>query len=209
MIMGSLRQKMLYHKDLLSADNKGELINERHKINEYNHYYREIKPGAANDWPEHLVFQYLEDNQEDFYSYWSKHFLLLVGQPKIDVNTYGGYNIGYNGVVYGDSYYRWCECPDCGWIGIEFDGRSDRLDCKQCSKCWRLQNYYVYIRKDGSIYAPDGLGNNRCEIHIDEWDHGCPRHGGNGDKEYNYDSPRLIEAYKRATQARFEYGESG
>ena len=30
-----------------------------------------------------------------------------------------------------DQGYWWCECPDCGAMGIEFEGRSDRLPCKQ------------------------------------------------------------------------------
>jgi len=30
-----------------------------------------------------------------------------------------------------DSHYLWCECPKCGKIGIEFDGRAERIDC-QC-----------------------------------------------------------------------------
>jgi hypothetical protein len=29
-----------------------------------------------------------------------------------------------------DHPYLWCECPSCGALGIEFDGRSDRLGCK-------------------------------------------------------------------------------
>jgi hypothetical protein len=31
----------------------------------------------------------------------------------------------------GDFGYCWCECPTCGCLGIEFDGRSDRLPCKR------------------------------------------------------------------------------
>jgi len=66
----------------------------------------------------------------------------------------------------GDSPYIFCECQDCGFVGIEFDGRSDRLNCKS--------------------------GKN-----------GCPTHGGNNDKGYNYDSERLIKAYKMARSYRF------
>jgi len=29
-----------------------------------------------------------------------------------------------------DAPYFWCECSDCGAIGIEYNGRSDRLPCK-------------------------------------------------------------------------------
>ena len=28
-----------------------------------------------------------------------------------------------------DEHYLWCECAQCGAIGIEFDGRSGRIDC--------------------------------------------------------------------------------
>ena len=30
-----------------------------------------------------------------------------------------------------DATYRWCECTQCGRFGIEFQGRSDRLPCKE------------------------------------------------------------------------------
>ena len=72
--------------------------------------------------------------------------------------------------------YHWCECPQCGQLGIQFDGRSDRLPCKE---------------------SYDGT------------EPGCTRTGGNRDKGYNYDSPRLIRAYTRAISARFEHGECG
>lgn len=32
----------------------------------------------------------------------------------------------------------------------------------------------------------------------------CPEADGNGDKDYNYDSPRLVQAYTKARQARFK-----
>lgn len=28
-----------------------------------------------------------------------------------------------------DNHYNWCECPKCGKLGIEFDGRAARLGC--------------------------------------------------------------------------------
>lgn len=64
-----------------------------------------------------------------------------------------------------DCSYYWCECHQCGALGIEFNGRSDRLKCKRA---------------------------------------GCA-YSGHGDKGYNYDSPRLIRAYRAARQARFEF----
>lgn len=35
-----------------------------------------------------------------------------------------------DGNIYGDSYYRFCQCPFCGSFGFEFDGRSSRIGCK-------------------------------------------------------------------------------
>ena len=30
-----------------------------------------------------------------------------------------------------DLHHVWCQCPDCGAFGIEFDARTDRLQCKK------------------------------------------------------------------------------
>lgn len=29
-----------------------------------------------------------------------------------------------------DFHYLWCECPNCGRIDLQFDGRADRIKCK-------------------------------------------------------------------------------
>jgi hypothetical protein len=29
-----------------------------------------------------------------------------------------------------DRFYTWCVCPSCGLVGIQFDGRSERLPCR-------------------------------------------------------------------------------
>ena len=29
-----------------------------------------------------------------------------------------------------DCFYKFCECPECGEIGIEYDGRSGRISCE-------------------------------------------------------------------------------
>jgi hypothetical protein len=91
-----------------------------------------------------------------------------------------------------DNYYRWCVCPDCGRVGIQFDGRSDRLPCKECYSCWSAR------------------------IHADLWAEGCPTHGTvvrtgcrrrsqNGDKAYTAGHPKLVAAFNRGRAARFEH----
>jgi hypothetical protein len=100
-----------------------------------------------------------------------------------------------------DSPYQWCECSSCGRLGIEFDARSDRLDCKQCYMCAANVASIGTWREDTLPHCPvHGFPPNLS---------GCPRSGGNNDKGYNGDSPRLIAAYTAARQARFEHGESG
>lgn len=89
----------------------------------------------------------------------------------------------------GDYHWLWCECPFCGCVGIEFDGRSDRLSCKGCMEC-----YYADHAAECSQHGPD---NRR----------GCDR--VDGDKGYNPTSPRIVAAYAKARGARFEFGERG
>lgn len=80
---------------------------------------------------------------------------------------------------YNDVSYMWCKCPDCGSLGIEFEGRSDRLPCK--------------------ISYEDAVDNIKVEDR-------CPRHSANLDKGYTEDDKQLILAYVKAKSARFEHG---
>jgi len=41
------------------------------------------------------------------------------------------YGINESGCGRIDNFYLWCVCPDCGKVGFEFEGRSDRLNCKE------------------------------------------------------------------------------
>jgi hypothetical protein len=50
--------------------------------------------------------------------------VILCGDPG-PVEQYSDDN-SYNGFVFADYSYYWCECPDCGAVGIQFDGRSAR-----------------------------------------------------------------------------------
>lgn len=77
-----------------------------------------------------------------------------------------------------DNGYHWCECQSCGQLGIHYQGRSDRLPCKQPYQDARL-----------SIAMSEGGG--------------CERTGGNYDKGYNTNSPGLMEAYAAARSERF------
>lgn len=72
-----------------------------------------------------------------------------------------------------DYGYRWCICGTCGRLGIEYNGRSDRLPCKE-----------PYMPGEGARI-------------------GCPRTGPNRDKGYTYDHPRIVAAYQAARLARF------
>lgn len=95
-----------------------------------------------------------------------------------------------------DGPYWWCECPTCGLIGAEFDGRSDRLPCKTCYVCeLLLEGKTVAVAADG-----------KCPGHGEPKQVGCPR-SSHGDKGYNHETPRIAAAYAAARQARFEHGE--
>jgi hypothetical protein len=104
---------------------------------------------------------------------------LLCGIP--DIPRWGENDSPYMGYWDCDSFYMWCECPTCGVIGLQYEGRSARNHHKE-----------------------------NCEILLlckEKKDH--PVYGRTDDKVYNYDSPRLLMAYTAAKSARFEYGESG
>lgn len=90
-----------------------------------------------------------------------------------------------------DNGQLWCECPDCGRLGIRFEGRADRLPCKQC--------YFRALQARGDAGI---LGIHVCS----ESCGGCPRHGANADKGRNFRTDRLIAAYEAARSARFEFG---
>lgn len=110
----------------------------------------------------------------------------IFGMPEVEIQDSNYDNEGATLVIGKDLRdYRhvWCECPTCGRVGIEFDGRSDRLPCKIPKK---------------------GLSEHRIRIEKAT----CPR-SRHGDKGYNFETPRLIAARNAARGARFEHGESG
>jgi hypothetical protein len=49
-----------------------------------------------------------------------------------------------------DAPYIWCQCPHCRAVGIEFEGRSDRLPCKNtgCPRSSHGDKGYNWDAKD-------------------------------------------------------------
>lgn len=75
----------------------------------------EIKPSSYQPdaaWPSHPALD-VED------AAWGPGvgFVLLRGEP---------WHGAYEGFVWGDSDYRWCECANCGALGIQFSGAANR-----------------------------------------------------------------------------------
>jgi hypothetical protein len=160
----------------------------------------EIKPntGSLDDWPDHPL---LEKSI-------LPGFTVLLGEPWLDpsavrevqrlgqtlyqVSDSRGFH--YNGFIAADCYYRWCVCPDCGFVDLQFEGRSDRLSCKTCQTCEEIRQRY-----------PEGFA--ECTYHGIPRARKCRQYGLNDDKGYNDGHPRLIAAYRAARSARFEHGE--
>lgn len=51
-----------------------------------------------------------------------------------------------------DSHHLWCECPVCGKVDIQFDGRSQRIDC-HCSTC-HLGGSFIHGDKGYNFDSP-------------------------------------------------------
>lgn len=71
--------------------------------------------------------------EASFAETWRTHrFYVIFGTPGA-ADPYDR-SSSYAACVYGDSPYFFCECPSCGSIGIQFDGRSGRNEHKDgCS----------------------------------------------------------------------------
>jgi hypothetical protein len=93
-----------------------------------------------------------------------------------------------------DNQYWWCECDYCGRFGIEYNGRSDRLPCKECGR-WDGCGDTELRRVTNAGPCPKHW----AQLRVD----GCPREYPGGDKGYNFRSPHLVRAYLAARQARF------
>jgi len=85
----------------------------------------EIKPYNDGKWPNDPRFDEVWENDENF--------VVITGNPFRDEGPRGYFDFGYEGFVKGDCGRLWCQCYQCGYLGLEFDGCSDRLPCS-CDK---------------------------------------------------------------------------
>ena len=109
----------------------------------------EIKPYRHyDDWPgedaaKPFALDHIMRQEEDL------RVIVLCGEPG-PVKAYDDDN-SYNGFVSGDNSYYWCECPDCGAVGTQFDGRSARN--KHVSGCKALTGDKGYNLNSPRIIA--------------------------------------------------------
>ena len=83
--------------------------------------------------------------------------------------------------------YKWGECPFCHFLAIQINGYPAKHDCK---KLQDLDDVVIQIKQD---VQPDYL--NWIEFKINEF--------------FDFSqTPRLLDAYAAARQARFEFGET-
>jgi hypothetical protein len=104
----------------------------------------EIKPGPPKDWPNHLVFNYVPDSDEEWNSFPLKNFVLILGEPYVDRDDMSPDGFLYCGFINGDNDYYFCECPVCGKIGIEWNGRAERICKEKCCRYGRLFNTHTF-----------------------------------------------------------------
>lgn len=107
------------------------------------------------------------------YAGFINRLVLVQGEPDGVECPYSEAN-RYSASTDWDDAYLWCTCPECGLLGIEFNGRSDRMICKQ-SYCTHKKQYL----------------NNGCCI---SW---------HGDKGYTHDDPAIARAADTARSAKF------
>ncbi len=81
----------------------------------------EIKGVAPNEREDKLAYQLASKSEHPVIIFWGEI-------PWTDVDSDSGY-IYYPEQGW-DCLYCLCECPNCGMVGIQFTGRSDRLPCK-------------------------------------------------------------------------------
>jgi len=82
----------------------------------------EIKGSHPTHLEEKLAYQLADNTRCPVIIFW--------GNIEVEPEP-GGSGFCYLPGTFLDAGYCLCECPNCGFVGIEFDGRSDRLPCKQ------------------------------------------------------------------------------
>jgi hypothetical protein len=105
--------------------------------------YIEIK-GARPTWDEeHRCYQLAQGTGKNVYCFFGD----IKNPEDQDYETNDGAHAYLASAVAGtetievacDNFYHWCECSQCGFLGIEYSGRSERLCCP-CNKTDREFN---------------------------------------------------------------------
>ena len=125
--------------------------------------------------------------------------LLVAGEPyiNIELGCFKNYGVGDahdkwwivsagendDGAGKMDGPYLFCVCPLCDKIGIEFDGRGERVCIDDTCKPKRTREEAFVLGLLGCLY--------------------------HGDKAYSGNHPKIVSAANDARSARFEHGESG
>lgn len=85
--------------------------------------------------------------------------------------------------------YLFCVCPACGKVGLEFDGRG-----------WRVCGNHSEVNLENSTYVDDsGVMRKLAYPEVAGW--------RSDDKGYSWNHRKLVNAYKKARSARFEFSE--
>jgi len=88
-------------------------------------YWIEIKAEKPEEATENKLYQLASESK-------AVCAAILWGQPWIPDDVWGIENDGHYLVYpHWDNRYLWCECPICGFLGLQFEGRAARLEC-QC-----------------------------------------------------------------------------
>ncbi len=88
----------------------------------------EIKGQSPTEQEETLSQQLSQVTGRRAFIFWGE----IPADPTQSQND-GAYDLSNGGW---DNFQMWCECSNCGMLDIQFDGRSDRLNCK-ASGCSR------------------------------------------------------------------------
>ena len=151
-------------------------------------YWIEVKPDNFDDEAAYKKLAYVTQATKS-------QGLVVAGEPYINVELGSFQHYGNAGDRWwtvdvddecagmSDGPYLFCVCPLCDKIGIQYDGRGERI----CSD--------------------EGCGTKRTREHANAL--GFWRSLYHGDKAYSGDHPLIVAAAEAARSARFEHGETG